>query len=232
MSAGRPPIVALDLDGTLIDCEQRQVQLMAFALQSSDSTRVFDAPRFWSLKRGGANNIAALRSLAYDEPTISAATQLWNGLIETAEWLQRDVVLPGVVEGLIQLATLGYERHLLSARHQPHHAHEQLRTLGLTHLLEAVSFVAPSSASSAKAEYLLAHPCALFVGDAESDFAASQLSDTPFIAVSTGQRSAEYLAQAGVASVYASFAEVLRRWSGSGSVRKARSAGACAKPHP
>lgn len=209
MSAARPPIIALDLDGTLIDCEQRQVQLMAHALQSSRTNSAFDAHQFWSLKRGGANNVAALRSLAYDEPTISAATQRWNELVETSDWLLRDAVLPGVLEGLAQLADLGYERHLLSARQQPQRAELQLQRLGLTGLLDAVSFVSPACATAAKAEYLQAHRSALFVGDTESDFAAAQSSNTPFIAVSTGQRSAEYLAQAGMTKVCASFADAL-----------------------
>lgn len=209
MSLARPLIVTLDLDGTLIDCEQRQVQLMAHALQASGSTLAFDARQFWALKRGGANNVSALRSLSYDEHTISAAAQLWRELIETADWLQRDAVLPGVLEGLAQLADLGYQRQLLSARQQPQRAHLQLQQLGLTGLLDAVCFVAPAGASAAKANFLQAHRSALFIGDTESDFAAARSSATPFVAVSTGQRSAQYLAQAGMTRVYASFAEAL-----------------------
>ncbi len=182
---------------------------MAHALQSCGSDAAFNKNQFWLLKRGGANNVSALRSLAYDEPTISAATHLWNELIETPEWLQHDAVLPGVLEGLAQLADLGFQRHLLSARQQPQHAQLQLQLLGLTDLLDAASFVAPARASLAKGEYLSAHPCVLFVGDTESDFAAAQLSNTPFIALSTGQRSAEYLARSGMATVCASFAQAL-----------------------
>lgn len=210
MSPSRPPIIALDLDGTLIDCEKRQVQLMAHALRSAGNTTAFDEYQFWSLKRSGANNVSALRSLSYDEPTVSAATRVWNDLIETPEWLQRDAILPGVLEGLVRLADLGYQRHLLSARQQPQNAQQQLQHLGLTGLLDAVSFVSPARASVAKAEYLQTHPSVLFIGDTESDYAAAQTSGTPFIAVSTGQRSAQYLAQSAIATVCASFAEALR----------------------
>ena len=217
MTAPTRSIIALDLDGTLIDCEQRQVQLMAHALRSSASTLAVDAHQFWALKRSGANNVAALRSLSHDERSISAATQVWNDLIETPEWLQRDAVLPGVLEGLAQLADLGYERHLLSARQQPQYAQQQLQQLGLHGLLDAVCFVSPARASVAKAAYLKTHPCALFMGDSESDFAAAQLSSTPFIAVSSGQRSADYLAQSGMTTVCASFAEALNVFFGSDS---------------
>ena len=225
MSAARPRIIALDLDGTLIDCEQRQVQLMAFALQSAGNTTAFDAHQFWALKRSGANNVSALRSLSYDEPSISAATRLWTDLIENPEWLKRDAVLPGVLEGLAQLADLGYELCLLSARQQPQHAERQLQQLGLTDLLDAVNFVSPARASIAKAEYLKAHPSALFMGDTESDFDAAQSSNTPFIAVSTGQRSAAYLAQSGMATVCASFAETLGVLLRSGSLSRATGEG-------
>jgi phosphoglycolate phosphatase len=72
-----------------------------------------------------------------------------------------------------------------------------------------VHCVAPARTVQEKAQVLRAEGADFFVGDAESDAAAAQAAGVPFAGVTTGQRSAGYLARHGVRHLYDSLAEAV-----------------------
>lgn len=195
MTEKSPAHIALDLDGTLIDCRERQVALMRHALATvaHDGALSLDDNAFWALKREGANNVAALAHLGYREKTITAANKLWGDLIETPAWLERDFVLPTVLESLGALLSNGYRCTLLSARKDSFAAQNQINRLGLNSWLSHAIFVSPLSQSTEKAEQLTRIGASVLVGDSESDGSAARTANVRFIGVSTGQRSSLYL---------------------------------------
>jgi phosphoglycolate phosphatase-like HAD superfamily hydrolase len=192
----RAVVLALDLDGTLIDARVRQVGVAVEAVRWAGAGEL-DETRFWRAKRSGATTRGALHALGYDRDVAERAARRWGERIETEEWLARDRALPGVRGVLARLRAGGQELAVITARRNVAGAGMSLRAAGLHESVEHLHVVDPGSAASAKAAVLrqLGHPP--FVGDTESDAEASRLAGSRFIAVATGQRSRGYLSRHG-----------------------------------
>ena len=78
-------------------------------------------------------------------------------------------------------------------------------------VFDGVTAVPPAHAVSAKATALRRLSPAGFFGDSESDAQAAKSAAVPFFAVSTGQRTADFLADAGIRDVFDSLAAA---WAG------------------
>jgi phosphoglycolate phosphatase-like HAD superfamily hydrolase len=85
---------------------------------------------------------------------------------------------------------------VVTARSRPEGAEQVLRTIGLDELVDLV-VVSPAAAVREKADALRACRAAGYIADTESDAEAARQAGVPFVAVSTGQRSAEFLAARG-----------------------------------
>jgi phosphoglycolate phosphatase-like HAD superfamily hydrolase len=193
-AAGRE-LIALDLDGTLIDARLRQVGVAAEALQSVCGAEL-DEDAFWALKREGANTADALVRMGFSPPVASSVAERWAARIESEEWLARDLALPGAVHAV---ASLPGPVVVLTARRRAEGATLSLRSAGLLDHVDSVVVVNPARAVAEKARALADGGAVAFVGDTTSDGEAARLADVPFTAVDTGQRSAEYLRAAGFA---------------------------------
>lgn len=178
--------LALDLDGTLISCEQRHCALMRQLCRDDGLAEDF-IPRYWAAKREGASNLTALKALGHPAPEARAAA--WNRSIEHWPWLGFDRLLPGVPNALAALARDEFRVVVLTARGQPAFLHQQLDRLGLAQHLDALIVVPPSNAAAAKAQALREFKALAFVGDTESDAEAASLAGTPFVALHCGMRS-------------------------------------------
>jgi phosphoglycolate phosphatase-like HAD superfamily hydrolase len=189
-------LVALDLDGTLIDARDRQVGVAAEALAEVTGHEL-DERRFWQAKRRGATTREALELLGHPTGSAIAVAQRWSQRIESDEWLRRDRALPGVPRALASLRAAGVATVVLTARRSADGARVSLRSAGLEDLVEQLFVVDPVRAVAGKATALRRCRAAAFVGDTESDGAAADRAGVPFGAVSTGQRSRPYLRAAG-----------------------------------
>jgi len=189
------PVLAVDLDGTLVSCAPRHAALMRHVCRGDGLADDF-IDRYWAAKREGASNLVALRGLGHPAPAARAAA--WARDIEHWPWLGFDRLLPGVAEAL---AARRHRIIVLTARREPVFAHQQLDRLGLARWLDDVIVVPPTAAADAKARHLQALKPVAFVGDAETDATAARAAGLPFIAVECGMRSAAFWQRHGVAAL-------------------------------
>jgi phosphoglycolate phosphatase-like HAD superfamily hydrolase len=218
-------LLALDLDGTLIDARRRQLAVLASALAelrpapgSIDPNRgplatggpddetglaeagpgAIDFDALWERKREGATTRAALITLGVPEDEATAVAARWVERIEDEDELAGDRLLPGVEETLADLATRGVRPAVVTARAHPDRVRHQFATLGLDRWCDGPHVVDPSDAANQKAATLRELGAAAYVGDTESDARAASLAAIPFAAVSTGQRSPTFLTAQGL----------------------------------
>jgi phosphoglycolate phosphatase-like HAD superfamily hydrolase len=128
-------------------------------------------------------------------------------MIEEPFWLGIDRVFPGVIEVLGAMKSCGAWLHLLTARSRPEWLFSQLRSLGLTEFVDKVTVVSPREAVEAKAAYLRESKPIAFFGDTETDFKSAGAACVPFFAVTTGQRSRQFLNGKEVPQVFDSLLE-------------------------
>jgi phosphoglycolate phosphatase len=187
-------VVAVDLDGTILDARERQVALTAAILDELGMPPI-DQDAFWERKRGGARTAEALVELGVPGNRASQVQSVWIERVERREWLELDAPLDGARDALAAMREDGAAPFVLTARRDAAAVAWQVERLGLGLDLEIVD---PANAAAAKAEVLERRGAAGMIGDAESDAAAASAAGIPFVGVSSGQRSAEFLRAAGV----------------------------------
>lgn len=190
---------ALDLDGTLTDPRPRQVGALMALLDGPEAERV-DGNRLWRLKRSGSTTREALVALGLTPARAEELAGRWVESVEDQRWLHLDRLLPGVPDTLRALARSDPPMVILTARRHEERARKQVASLGLLRWCAEVRVVPPDRAAAGKAAELTALECLGMVGDTESDAEAAGLAGVPFAAVSTGQRSGEFLGARGWAA--------------------------------
>jgi phosphoglycolate phosphatase-like HAD superfamily hydrolase len=190
-------LVALDLDGTLLDCRARQVALARSLAPGLDEAR------FWAAKRAGASTCAAFERLGIAPGAASLLATRWTAAIEDDGWLEFDRPLPRATAALRALRDDGHLLVLVTARRRVDAVRAQVERLGLGALLNRVEVVDPRDPVPAKAAILRSLGASAFIGDTESDARAATLAGARFLGVASGQRSAQWLAAEGVAPVFA-----------------------------
>lgn len=201
--------IALDFDGTLVTCMNRQMLLLRslFCHQFSD----LDMRVVWDLKREGYSTQSALIQLGMAAQSARQVSEKWKVRIEEPFWLSLDRCFDDVSVVLSALNMSGYRLSLLTARKHPHWLRIQLRNLGLLKWLENVAVVDPGQATKEKETWLRAIKPALFIGDTESDADAAAGSKTAFVALDRGQRSRRFLAEQGISLCVGSLSEALAK---------------------
>jgi phosphoglycolate phosphatase-like HAD superfamily hydrolase len=186
--------MAFDLDGTIIDCRERQC-LLAFALCRAVGLQL-EIDKFWHAKREGATTYQALANCLGDQSIATSLAARWVAQIEQEQWLRLDRILPEVSGLLDIIQTAGIQLHLITARTDKLALYRQLSWLGIRNAFASINVVSPKNATAEKASFLSEIRPLFFVGDTESDYSAAHASQTPFKAVATGQRSKKFLAGA------------------------------------
>lgn len=184
-------IMALDFDGTIVDCRKRQT-LLAASLCKAVSLQI-DNDRFWVEKRRGASTELALRQQGLDKIAAQKLAKLWIEQCENDVWLRIDRVFDEAKTALQCLREVNCEVHLITARARADALHRQLCWLSIRDFFQAVHVVPPQGANIHKAEVLRQIRSDVYVGDTESDFVASRVAGVPFLAVCCGQRSLPFL---------------------------------------
>jgi phosphoglycolate phosphatase-like HAD superfamily hydrolase len=197
-------VIALDVDGTLLDCRVRQV-----AVARATAPAAFDERAFWSAKRTGAATEAALIAAGLAQQAAHQAAGAWRAVIEDDEWLALDGLLPSALTALDALAADRRPVALLTARRRREAVRRQLDRLGVLARVDALVVVDPVRPAAAKADHLRRLGARAFVGDTESDAAAAVRAGVPFVAVASGQRSRSFLEAQGIAPVRADVGEAV-----------------------
>jgi phosphoglycolate phosphatase-like HAD superfamily hydrolase len=199
-------IIALDFDGTLVDCEARQMAVLsAVSLRQGISV---DLNSVWKFKRSGLNTRDALISTGISTSRSVALQSAWLSEIENTGWLSLDQLFPGVRGVLGAWSRSGHALSLLSARSRGEWLACQVRNLGIAECFDDVICVNPLHAVAQKSKALLSLNADIFVGDTETDYESAMLAKVEFIAVSSGQRSREYLLAKGCPNIADTFASI------------------------
>jgi phosphoglycolate phosphatase-like HAD superfamily hydrolase len=200
--------LALDLDGTLVTCEPRQVGLFRAVAARWDIS--LEGSEFWSLKREGASTRDAAIALGIPANLARRMSDEWIRMAEEPFWLGLDRCFDDTLPELRRIGTLGIERVLLTARTHRWWLLAELKRLRLDRVIDRVIVVNPARASEEKAQALGELEPLGFVGDTESDARAAKSSEVSFAAVDSGQRSRAFLSQHGIAAIAGTLAEALQ----------------------
>ena len=185
-------VVAFDLDGTLLDARARQVHALVQAGIALDEPTP-DADRFWQLKRNGSTTGQALEQLGMPAARAHRLATWWQAHVEDSEMLRFDQLLPLATASIEACRVEGLSPCILTARSGAGSVLVQLDECGLARLVDDVRVVSPADAATAKAVHLKQWGAVAMIGDTESDARAAVLATVPFLAVSCGQRSEDFL---------------------------------------
>lgn len=199
-------LIAVDLDGTLITCQNRQLEVLRYVRPDLNSGRL---DHVWQLKRQGQNTASALRSIGLSGHHADEAARRWRTHIEDPYWLSLDSVFASVGDALRQSANAGWKMVVITARRNYHSLVQQFAQLGIGRWVEDLIVADPADSIQSKAVALSKLQPYRMIGDTESDGEASRKSGTAFIAVETGQRSAAFLASRGFPDCRRSFADAV-----------------------
>ena len=195
MSEG-PPVLYLDLDGTLLDIREKYHRLhRRIAADLGRQALTWDT--FWARKRRGGTLDDLLPD--WEETARREYAKRWLGEIELPLYTRFDRLVPGARHSLVRLGR-EFELVLITLRRDGRELRRQLRHLGLdqlfSHLLVSGDH---GGANLTKAQLLsLAVPPekrkSIVVGDTEEDVLAARAMRAPVIAVLTGMRDRAFLA--------------------------------------
>ena len=191
--------VAFDFDGTLVNCKIRQVEVLQSILRRKEiNIRDFNINKWWKYKRNGLNTFDALVKMQINTKTAEYISNCWISNIENPEWLDLDSLFDCVIPMLNRLKELDKNVYIITARKSEHFFLNQIRKLCVDQYIKKYFVVTPFNSIEQKREILNQLKPSLYFGDSENDFYSAQKSGVKFIAVSTGQRSKQFLKMCGV----------------------------------
>ncbi|MHB8422853.1 MAG: HAD family hydrolase [Leptospirales bacterium] len=185
--------MAFDVDGTLITCRERQLMVLSVALKALKVRRKIDLTEHWEYKRNGLSTKKALILQGLSPELSEAVGELWEKYIEEPSFLSLDRIQPGVPEQLANLRKRSSVLIIISARKNATLLRQQLSYLDLQKYFLSIFVVRPQSGSMEKGSILQKFCPSLYVGDTEMDAQAARMANINFCAVTTGQRSADFL---------------------------------------
>jgi len=194
--------VAFDFDGTLINCKIRQVEVLRSILRRKEyNILLFDFNKWWKFKTNGSNTFDALIKMNVSSDIAKDITKSWIDIIEKPEWLDLDKLNDNVISLLRQLKNSNKPIFIVTARKSEYSFLNQIRKLSIDQYITKYFVVHPFHSKEQKKEILDYLKPSLFVGDTENDFYSAKKSGVQFIAVSSGQRSKQFLISKGINSI-------------------------------
>ena len=181
--------IVFDLDGTLISCRPRQIA--ALRAVSRLSSRELSA--IWKAKRDGMTTHDALLGAGISAIEAEEITRRWLRIIEDPYYLGYDRLLPSAAEALQICRSIGFQTVLLTARRSLRGLMLQTNALRLTSMADQILLADPRDGPLHKARELRRLSAVAMIGDSEVDAQAAALAEVSFYAVSSGQRSADFL---------------------------------------
>lgn len=179
-------VIAVDLDGTLLDSTPRHQVVMDAVLR--DFGLSVDTQQLVPFKAGGNNNIAFLEANGVNSDTARAIQARWIELIEDEQYLALDVLYADAVEFLQKLSGK-YDLLLVTARKNHKGTVEQIKALGLGSYFAKI-FIVPDARH--KAGILAENNASMMIGDTEADWSAAQNAGIDFKMLNRGFRNASF----------------------------------------
>ena len=119
--------IIIDFDGTILDSRER-LYFLFYTLVPECELYIDD---YWDLKRAKVSHKQILSErYGYTDKKIASFQSAWMDLIEEENWLNKDVLFPGVIEHLQVLGKVA-DLFLLTARQRPEMVDYQLNRTGL-----------------------------------------------------------------------------------------------------
>ncbi|GHT73790.1 pyrophosphatase PpaX [Bacteroidia bacterium] len=172
--------ILFDLDGTLIDARKRLYDLFQYLVPLSRLT--FE--EYWDLKRNKINHHTILTTqFGYSEFDYTAFEKNWLNLIETEEYLKKDMIFDGVIETLEKLK---YKIYLLTARQSVPMLHWQLKKLKLFDFFDDILVTEHKISKVDLLKKIKLSSDDFFVGDTGLDILAGKEIGLKTIAVAYG----------------------------------------------
>lgn len=194
--------IAFDFDGTIVNCEIRQVEVLRSILRRGNvNMKNFDFKKWWELKTNGSSTYDALIKMQIPEKTAVNIRNNWLDIIENPEWLDLDSLKRNATELFKELNKLNKSIFIITARKSKHLFHNQIKKLSLDDLISASFVVNPYNSKEEKKEILNLLKPSFFVGDTEVDYYSSMESKINFIGITDGQRSKQFLLNIGVRNI-------------------------------
>lgn len=191
--------VSFDLDGTLISGECRQTYLLYAIAKRFDI--LLDTNSIWDQKKSGKSNLEVLLDFGISRDLSEKISLLWIQEVENFYWLGLDCLFNDTIKELNKLINKNIDVELITARKNSFNLFLQLKTLRIEKFFRKIHCVSPQNAIISKTKILKMNNYSFYIGDSEIDLISAKNSNTPFFAVSSGQRSRRYLVDAGATKI-------------------------------
>ena len=198
-------IIAIDLDGTILDSSERHNVVMRKVLDLYNIN--LDCGGIVDYKKRGKSNIDFLKEHIDSIDPCYTIQAKWIRHIEDKDFLAYDKLYHRASLFLEKLSKSNY-LILVTARNDEYNLLEQVRLLEVENFFEKIFVVSPGK-NAAKEKYEALNPFKVdyFIGDTEVDSSAAYLLNTRFIAVNYGFRTNSFWEYKGIKS-YSSFNEI------------------------
>jgi len=193
--------IFLDLDGTLLNIEDRYLNLFQYMCKQYHIDNISEFS-FWELKRKGFTNVQILNKFGYKDDVTNDFHKKWITLIEDNIWLQYDSLQKDTKNFLNQLKIKNFNINLLTGRNSRENLLEQLKNLDIYIYFKNIFNVNTSSMVTEKKTVLKIHQPDYFVGDSEFDYLSCKDLDVKFFCVSNGFRNFDFLKKNNIKNIY------------------------------
>ena len=191
--------LAFDFDGTLVNCKTRQTEVLRSILRRKECNMLqLDFNKWWKYKTNGSSTFDALVKMKVSGEIAKYISKSWIDIIENPEWLDLDKLNDNVIPLLSQLNNSNKPTFIVTARKSEYFFLNQIKKLSIDQHFNKYFVVDPNQSKEQKIEILRKLKPSLFIGDTENDFFSANESGVKFIAVSSGQRSKQFLSSYGI----------------------------------
>ena len=200
-------IIAIDLDGTLLDSRSRHSTVLNFCLQKRNIDIPTDA--LVTFKSDGKNNKDYLFQFLKEENLVNEIQKEWISLIEDDSFLKQDMLYSDSFKFLEEVFNV-FDIVLITSRSNVENTLKQIESLKIKPFFKEIIIVkGGKGADHDKKEALKKVKAFAMVGDTEIDANAALSLDIKFIALHRGFRSQKFWENRNIKS-FESLKEVLK----------------------
>lgn len=184
------PIVAFDLDGTLLDSRNRHIAVMNEIL--SRKKIAIPLEDLIDFKSNGNNNIDYLISKGLSATESATIQKEWIANIEKEDYLKLDTLYPDA-KTILEQEGQHNDLVLITARSNKENLLQQLKELGLSDVFVKIAVVSGDNISQKKAQEIRKCNAIRFYGDTYSDKKAADEAGVKFVYHENGFHSKKYV---------------------------------------